>query len=163
MPCLFDPGSRHPVAQRPQFRRRASYCAACQGLYATFFQKACLLSQNSFKHRKLAPDLLLNPGLHLSESFHSTLSAAFLPYFSDVSLSLQDTIFDDYRISSQNNDCIAFQVDLSLLLRALRSSVAMDGDKLQVKLVKKRASLTEKSMPFLTFESKVGEASVFSK
>ncbi|GAQ86340.1 hypothetical protein KFL_002830170 [Klebsormidium nitens] len=66
----------------------------------------------------------------------------------------KDAIFDDYRISSQNNDCIAFQVDLSLLLRALRSSVAMDGDKLQVKLVKKRASLTEKSMPFLTFESK---------
>jgi HUS1 checkpoint protein len=74
---------------------------------------------------------------------------------------LQDAIFDEYRISSQNNDCIAFQVDLSLLLRALRSSVAMDGDKLQVKLVKKRASLTEKSMPFLTFESKVRNLQCF--
>lgn len=69
--------------------------------------------------------------------------------------SLQEAVFDEYRISSQNNDRIAFMVDLALLCRALKSSVSMDGDKLQMKLVKKRPSLTERPMPYLTFESKV--------
>ncbi|KAI5343600.1 hypothetical protein L3X38_011476 [Prunus dulcis] len=34
-------------------------------------------------------------------------------------------LFHDYRISSQNEDCIAFAVDVSLLHRALRSSVSI--------------------------------------
>ncbi|EFJ20497.1 hypothetical protein SELMODRAFT_108915 [Selaginella moellendorffii] len=63
-------------------------------------------------------------------------------------------LFDDYRISSQNEDRIAFALDLNLLLRALKSSVSMDGDKLQIKLVKKRPSLNERPMPYLTLESK---------
>jgi hypothetical protein len=67
----------------------------------------------------------------------------------------QDVVFDDYRISSQNQDRIAFTVDLTLLLRALKSSVSIYGDKLQVKLVRKRPSLSERPMPYLTFESKV--------
>lgn len=67
----------------------------------------------------------------------------------------QDVVFDDYRISSQNQDRIAFTVDLSLLLRALKSSVSIYGDRLQVKLVRKRPSLSERPMPYLTFESKV--------
>lgn len=67
----------------------------------------------------------------------------------------QDVVFDDYRISSQNQDRIAFTVDLTLLLRALKSSVSIYGDRLQVKLVRKRPSLSERPMPYLTFESKV--------
>lgn len=66
----------------------------------------------------------------------------------------QEVLFEDYRISSQNEDRIAFTVDLTLLARALRSSISMDGDKLQVKLVKKRAVAVQRPMPFLTFESK---------
>jgi HUS1 checkpoint protein len=67
----------------------------------------------------------------------------------------QEVIFDDYQISSQNDDRIAFTVDLTLLSRALKSSVSMDGDKLLVKLVRKRPSLAEGRLPYLTFESKV--------
>ncbi|XP_020412832.1 uncharacterized protein LOC18779442 [Prunus persica] len=37
----------------------------------------------------------------------------------------KEALFDDYRISSQNEDCIAFAVDVSLLHRALRSSVSI--------------------------------------
>lgn len=66
----------------------------------------------------------------------------------------KDVVFDDYRISSQNQDRIAFTVDLTLLLRALKSSVSIYGDRLQVKLVRKRPSLSERPMPYLTFESK---------
>ncbi|KAH9327646.1 hypothetical protein KI387_007824, partial [Taxus chinensis] len=65
----------------------------------------------------------------------------------------KEVLFDDYRISSQNDDRIAFTVDLSLLLRALKSSVSMDGEKLQVKLVKKRTIGSERPTPFLTLES----------
>ncbi|KAH8935114.1 hypothetical protein BDL97_17G012600 [Sphagnum fallax] len=66
----------------------------------------------------------------------------------------REVIFDDYQISSQNDDRIAFTVDLTLLSRALKSSVSMDGDKLLVKLVRKRPSLAEGRLPYLTFESK---------
>ncbi|KAH9715189.1 hypothetical protein KPL71_020955 [Citrus sinensis] len=31
----------------------------------------------------------------------------------------KETLFDDYRISSQNEDCIAFAVDIALLQRAV--------------------------------------------
>ena len=68
---------------------------------------------------------------------------------------IQDVLFEDYRISSQNEDKIAFTIDLNLLAKALRSSISMDGDKLQVKLVKKRAVAAECPMPFLSFESMV--------
>ncbi|KDO48637.1 hypothetical protein CISIN_1g030560mg [Citrus sinensis] len=37
----------------------------------------------------------------------------------------RETLFDDYRISSQNEDCIAFAIDISLLQRAVRSSVSI--------------------------------------
>ncbi|XP_024383861.1 uncharacterized protein [Physcomitrium patens] len=66
----------------------------------------------------------------------------------------KDAVFDDYRISSQNQNRIAFTVDLALLLRALKSSVSIYGDRLQLKLVRKRPSLSERPMPYLTFESK---------
>ncbi|KAG6542819.1 hypothetical protein Mapa_015723 [Marchantia paleacea] len=66
----------------------------------------------------------------------------------------KEAIFDDYRLSSQYDDRIAFTVDLGLLSRALKSSVSMDGDLLQIKLVKKRAKITDRPTPYLTIESK---------
>ncbi|KAH7289856.1 hypothetical protein KP509_30G021700 [Ceratopteris richardii] len=65
----------------------------------------------------------------------------------------KEALFEDYRISSQNEDRIAFTIDLALFARALRSSISMDGDKLQVKLVKKRAVAVERAMPYLSLES----------
>ncbi|XP_042504583.1 uncharacterized protein LOC122081484 isoform X2 [Macadamia integrifolia] len=79
----------------------------------------------------------------------------------------KESLFDDYRISSQNEDRIAFLVDLGLLHRALRSSVnisiegaagsggvAATSNRLQIKLVKKQAPNSRQPMPFLTFETK---------
>ncbi|XP_047342179.1 uncharacterized protein LOC124945735 [Impatiens glandulifera] len=78
----------------------------------------------------------------------------------------KEALFDDYRISSQNEDRIAFTIDLSLLHRALRSIIAIhaefaagdDGNgtsnRLQIKLVKKLSPHSHQPMPFLTFESK---------
>ncbi|KAJ1398747.1 Checkpoint protein Hus1/Mec3 [Sesbania bispinosa] len=75
----------------------------------------------------------------------------------------KEALFDDYRISSQNDDRIAFSIDLSLLLRALRSSVAICSEyaaaaaapnRLQIKLVKKLPPNCTNPMPFLTFETR---------
>ncbi|KAM7254160.1 hypothetical protein ACFE04_031842 [Oxalis oulophora] len=74
----------------------------------------------------------------------------------------KEALFDDYYISSQNQDRIAFSIDISLLLRAVRSSVSIcsefgNGDsanRLQIKLVKKLPTNCTQSMPFLTFETK---------
>lgn len=76
-----------------------------------------------------------------------------------------EALFDAYRISSQNDDRIAFAVDLSLLHRAIRSSVGIcnelaadaggsASDRLQIKLVKKLPANSTQPMPFLTFETK---------
>lgn len=74
----------------------------------------------------------------------------------------REALFDDYRISSQNEDRIAFAVDVSLLHRALRSSVSIctefgngpTANRLQIKLVKKLPANSTQPMPFLTFETK---------
>ncbi|XP_027359240.1 uncharacterized protein LOC113867929 [Abrus precatorius] len=75
----------------------------------------------------------------------------------------KQVLFSDYRISSQNDDRIAFAIDLSLLLRALRSAVAVSSEyaaaasspnKLQIKLVKKLPPNCTQPMPFLTFETR---------
>ncbi|ESR40563.1 Checkpoint protein [Citrus sinensis] len=75
----------------------------------------------------------------------------------------RETLFDDYRISSQNEDCIAFAIDISLLQRAVRSSVSIcseigaagsTANHLQIKLVKKLPPNCTQAMPFLTFETK---------
>lgn len=81
----------------------------------------------------------------------------------------KEALFDDYRISSQNDDRIAFAVDLSLLLRAIRSVItiyaeftdsptgphcALTPNRLQIKLVKKLPPHSQQPMPFLTFETK---------
>lgn len=81
----------------------------------------------------------------------------------------KEALFDDYRISSQNDDRIAFAIDLSLLHRALRSIItiytefsashgtgigAPTTNRLQIKLVKKLPPHSQQPMPFLTFETK---------
>ncbi|KAL2335473.1 hypothetical protein Fmac_016686 [Flemingia macrophylla] len=70
----------------------------------------------------------------------------------------KDSLFHDYRISSQNDDRIAFSLDLSLLLRALRSaashSSAASATRLEVKLVKKLPPNSTQPMPFLTLETR---------
>ncbi|KAK7316320.1 hypothetical protein VNO77_35272 [Canavalia gladiata] len=75
----------------------------------------------------------------------------------------KEALFHDYRISSQNDDRIAFTIDLSLLLRALRSAVTVSAqhaaapsspNRLQIKLVKKLPPNCTQSMPFLTFETR---------
>ncbi|CAK7356949.1 unnamed protein product [Dovyalis caffra] len=75
----------------------------------------------------------------------------------------KQALFDDYRISSQNEDRIAFAFDISLLLRAVRSSVSIcsefgaapaPANRLQIKLVKKLPPNCTQPMPFLTFETK---------
>ncbi|KAK6912243.1 Checkpoint protein Hus1/Mec3 [Dillenia turbinata] len=71
------------------------------------------------------------------------------------------SLFDDYRISSQFDNVIAFSIDLFLLLRALRSSSSIcitnpnpNPNRLQIKLVKKLPPNSTNPLPFLTFESK---------
>lgn len=75
----------------------------------------------------------------------------------------KEALFDDYRISSQNDDRIAFAIDVSLLHRAVRSSVSIcsefggggsTANRLQIKLVKKLPPNCTQPMPFLTFETK---------
>lgn len=78
----------------------------------------------------------------------------------------KEALFEDYRISSQNDDRIAFAIDVSLLHRAIRSSVAICTEvgsgsggysiinRLQIKLVKKLPPGSQQPLPFLTFETK---------
>ncbi|KAK4840024.1 hypothetical protein QYF36_026728 [Acer negundo] len=75
----------------------------------------------------------------------------------------KEALFDDYRISSQNEDRIAFAIDISLLNRAVRSSVSIcselggggsNANRLQIKLVKKLPPNSTLPTPFLTFETK---------
>jgi len=75
----------------------------------------------------------------------------------------KEALFHDYRISSNNDDRIAFALDLSLLLRALRSAVAVASEysasasaatRLEIKLVKKLSPNSTQSMPFLTLETR---------
>lgn len=75
----------------------------------------------------------------------------------------KEALFDDYRISSQNEDRIAFAIDVTLLQRAVRSSVSIcselggsgaTANRLQIKLVKKLPPNCTQPMPFLTFETK---------
>ncbi|OAY36898.1 uncharacterized protein LOC110626905 [Manihot esculenta] len=75
----------------------------------------------------------------------------------------KEALFDDYRISSQNEDRIAFAIDISLLYRAVRSSVSICSEyggggatenRLQIKLVKKLPPNCTQPTPYLTFETK---------
>ncbi|GAB2282464.1 hypothetical protein Dimus_017007 [Dionaea muscipula] len=73
-------------------------------------------------------------------------------------------LFSDHRISSQLDDRIAFSLDLSLLLRALRSSASTisssSHDRLLIKLVKKLPPNSTQPAPFLTFETKGNTSAV---
>ncbi|XP_047970129.1 checkpoint protein hus1 [Salvia hispanica] len=69
----------------------------------------------------------------------------------------KESLFHDYRISSNNDDRIAFSVDLSLLHRALRSVLAVrdsNSNALLIKLVKKLPPNSTQATPFLTFEAR---------
>lgn len=78
----------------------------------------------------------------------------------------KEALFDEYRISSQNDDRISFAIDLPLLHRALHSIISIytefsvsDGgntapNRIQIKLVKKLPPHSQQPMPFLTFETK---------
>eukprot|EP00899_Mesostigma_viride_P025369 jgi/Mesvir1/6016/Mv00761-RA.1 len=67
----------------------------------------------------------------------------------------KDALFQEYVISSANEDKIAFQVDVPLLLRAVRSATAMERYSVAIKLVKKKSSATaDRPQPFLALESK---------
>lgn len=75
----------------------------------------------------------------------------------------KEALFEDYRISSQNDDRIAFTIDVALLQRAIRSSVTISAwggggntaaNRLQIKLVKKLPPNSQQPMPFLSFETK---------
>ncbi|KAL2463034.1 Hus1-like protein [Forsythia ovata] len=85
----------------------------------------------------------------------------------------KEAIFEDYRISSQNDDKIAFSIDLSLLHRALRSILTIYAEsgeahnpsefnfgRLQIKLVKKLPPHSNQPMPFLTLETKGNKSAV---
>ncbi|CDO98173.1 unnamed protein product [Coffea canephora] len=78
----------------------------------------------------------------------------------------KEALFEDYRISSQNEDRIAFAIDLSLLHRALRSIITVYAEfsshgvggvvsnQIQIRLVKKLPAHSQQPTPFLTFETK---------
>ncbi|KAG0488522.1 hypothetical protein HPP92_007085 [Vanilla planifolia] len=72
----------------------------------------------------------------------------------------KDVLFRDYRISSQNDDRIAFAIDVALLHRALRSAQTIQLQSndattaIQIKLVKKLPAGSRNPAPFLTFETK---------
>ncbi|MQL93547.1 hypothetical protein Taro_026193 [Colocasia esculenta] len=81
----------------------------------------------------------------------------------------RDLLFRDYRISSQNDDRIAFSIDLALFHRALRSALSIlqsqggggdpaDGGgsqlQIQIKLLKKIPAGSQQPTPFLSFETK---------
>ncbi|KAJ0104796.1 hypothetical protein Patl1_18014 [Pistacia atlantica] len=75
----------------------------------------------------------------------------------------KETLFDDYRLASQNEDCIAFAIYVSILQRAVCSSVSIcsefggggsTANRPQIKFVKKLPPNCTQTMPFLTFETK---------
>ncbi|CAI5985387.1 unnamed protein product [Closterium sp. NIES-65] len=71
------------------------------------------------------------------------------------SLSPQRELFSEHLISSASADRIAFSLDLSLLARALRSSLATAATRHQLKLVKKSTNPSAPALPFLSLEAKL--------
>ncbi|CAA7391029.1 unnamed protein product [Spirodela intermedia] len=86
----------------------------------------------------------------------------------------KDLLFLDYRISSKNEDRIAFSLDLALLHRALRSALSIlqrQGGcdprdsvgsplQIQIKLLKKIPAGSQQPTPFLSFETKGHKSAV---
>ncbi|KAL5213958.1 hypothetical protein ABZP36_003110 [Zizania latifolia] len=81
----------------------------------------------------------------------------------------KDLLFREYSVSSRNGNRVAFAIDVALLHRALRSSLAVHaqspaaGDAsaaIQVKLVNKLPAGSRSAAPFLTFETKGARAAV---
>ncbi|CAI5498398.1 unnamed protein product [Closterium sp. Naga37s-1] len=69
-------------------------------------------------------------------------------------------LFSEHLISSASADRIAFSLDLSLLARALRSSLATAATRHQLKLVKKSTNPTAPALPFLSLEAKGERSSI---
>ncbi|KAL8457047.1 hypothetical protein ACS0TY_035037 [Phlomoides rotata] len=77
------------------------------------------------------------------------------------------SLFHDYRISSQNDNKIAFSLDLPLLHRALRSILTIYADSrdfnsngILIKLVKKLPPQSTQATPFLTLEARGHKSAV---
>jgi len=66
---------------------------------------------------------------------------------------LQEEVFDEYKISSNNSDKIAFKLEPAVLFRVLRGLIGTEATNIEVKLIK-RAMGSERSLPFLNFNSK---------
>lgn len=66
---------------------------------------------------------------------------------------LQEEVFDEYKISSNNGDKIAFKLDPAVLYRVLRGLIGSEATHIEVKLIK-RVVAPERSLPFLNFNSK---------
>ncbi|GJP36391.1 hypothetical protein CLOM_g20903 [Closterium sp. NIES-68] len=69
-------------------------------------------------------------------------------------------LFSEHLISSASADRIAFSLDLSLLARALRSSLATGAARHLLKLVKKSSSPNAPALPFLSLEAKGERSSI---
>ena len=66
---------------------------------------------------------------------------------------LREEVFDEYKISSNNDDKIAFKLEPAVLHRVLRGLIGSEATHIEVKLIK-RLVAPERSLPFLNFSSK---------
>ncbi|CAI5458577.1 unnamed protein product [Closterium sp. Yama58-4] len=69
-------------------------------------------------------------------------------------------LFSEHLISSASADRIAFSLDLSLLARALRSSLTTAATRHHLKLVKKSTNPSAPALPFLSLEAKGERSSI---
>jgi HUS1 checkpoint protein len=65
---------------------------------------------------------------------------------------LKEEVFDEYNISSNNDDKIAFALEPATLHRVLRGLIGSEATRVEVKLIK-RLVAPQKSLPFLNFTS----------
>jgi len=99
---------------------------------------------------KLGKELsvLLTPStLHLVQD-HT--ASGGLELHADV---LREEVFDEYKISSNNEDKIAFHLEPAVLHRVLRGLIGSEATHVEVKLIK-RLVAPERSLPFLNFSSR---------
>lgn len=66
---------------------------------------------------------------------------------------LQEEVFDEYKISSNNGDKIAFKLEPAVLYRVLRGLIGSEATFAEMKLIK-RVVAPDRSLPFLNFSSK---------
>ena len=98
---------------------------------------------------KLGKELsvLLTPNtIHLVQD---ALATGGLELHADL---LKDEVFEEYKISSNNGDKIAFSLEPATLHRVLRGLIGSEATTVEVKLIK-RVVEPGKSLPFLNFSS----------